>query len=85
MNADNNDICDRCNSINSIITDYVYGEVVCNNCGKEIETYKMVLHERFCSQNVRKCSICNEPVQKDEYEEHKNLIQYMKMKLEQNL
>ena len=37
MNADNNDICDRCNSINSIITDYVYGEVVCNNCGKVYE------------------------------------------------
>ena len=45
----------------------------CQNCGKEIESFKMVLHERFCCLYVRKCSICNEPVQKDEYEEHKNL------------
>lgn len=45
----------------------------CQNCGKEIETFKMVLHERFCSLNVRKCSICNEPIQIDEYSEHKNL------------
>ena len=45
----------------------------CSNCGKEIETFKMVLHERFCSLNVRKCSICDEPVQIDEYTEHKNL------------
>jgi hypothetical protein len=45
----------------------------CLNCGKDIETYKMVLHERFCSLNVRKCSICEEPVQIDEYAEHKNL------------
>ena len=45
----------------------------CLNCGKDIETYKMVLHERFCSLNVRKCSICEEPVQIDEYNEHKIL------------
>ena len=45
----------------------------CPNCGKEIESFKMVLHERFCSLNVRKCSVCDEPVQIDEYAEHKNL------------
>ena len=45
----------------------------CQNCGKEIESFKMVLHERFCSLNVRKCSFCNEPIQIDEYPEHKNL------------
>jgi len=44
----------------------------CLNCGKDIESFKMVLHERFCSLNVRKCSICEEPVQIDEYPEHKN-------------
>ena len=37
MNTDNIDICERCNSINSLITDYVYGEIVCNNCGKVYE------------------------------------------------
>ena len=45
----------------------------CQNCGKDIETFKMVLHERFCALNVRKCSICEEPVQIDEYPEHKNI------------
>ena len=45
--------------------------IKCSNCGKEIESFKMMLHERFCSINVRKCSICDEPVQIDEYEEHK--------------
>ena len=45
----------------------------CSNCDKEIETNIFFLHERFCSLNVRKCSICNEPIQKDEYEEHKLL------------
>ena len=43
----------------------------CSNCGKEIESSKMFLHERFCSLNVRKCSICDEPIQIDEYNEHK--------------
>ena len=45
--------------------------IKCSNCGKEIESFKMILHERFCSLNVRKCSICNEPIPIDEYEEHK--------------
>ena len=54
----------------------------CLNCGKEIETFKMVLHERFCSLNVRKCSICEEPIQIDEYNEHKNL-KHTEMKCEQ--
>ena len=45
----------------------------CSNCDKEIETSKFFLHERFCAINVIKCSVCNEPIQKDEYEEHKLL------------
>lgn len=47
--------------------------IKCSNCGKEIESSKMFLHERFCSLNVRKCSICEEPIQIDEYNEHKIL------------
>ena len=47
--------------------------IKCQNCGNEIESFKMILHERFCSLNVRKCSICEEPVQIDEYKEHKAL------------
>ena len=45
--------------------------IICSNCGKDIESFKMILHERFCSLNVRKCSLCDEPIQIDEYEEHK--------------
>ena len=45
----------------------------CSNCDKDIDSSIFFLHERFCSINVRKCSICNEPIQKDEYEEHKLL------------
>ena len=47
--------------------------IKCQNCGKDIESFKMILHERFCSLNVRKCSICEEPIQIDEYEEHKKI------------
>ena len=45
--------------------------IKCSNCGKEIESFKMILHERYCALNVRKCSICKEPIQIDEYNEHK--------------
>ena len=48
--------------------------IKCSNCGKEIESFKMILHERLCSLNVRKCSICEEPIQIDEYDEHKSMI-----------
>jgi hypothetical protein len=44
---------------------------VCENCGRDIESYKMVLHERFCKINIKKCDICKEPIQVDELEEHK--------------
>jgi len=37
MSTDNDDKCNRCNSINSIITDYINGLIVCNNCGKVYE------------------------------------------------
>ena len=48
--------------------------IKCSNCGKDIESSKMFLHERCCSLNVRKCSICDEPVQIDEYNEHKIVV-----------
>ena len=44
----------------------------CSNCGKEIPLNILILHQRFCDKNTRKCSICDEPIQIDEYEEHKN-------------
>ena len=52
---------------------------VCENCGKDIESYKMVLHERFCKINIRKCDICKEPIQIDELEEHK-IMKHQKQK-----
>ena len=47
--------------------------IKCSNCGKDIESVKMILHERYCKLNVRKCSICEEPVPIDEYNEHKSI------------
>ena len=38
-----------------------------SNCDKEICSNKFFLYERFCEINIRKCSICKEPIQKDEY------------------
>ena len=43
----------------------------CPNCDIELPETQFILHERFCAKFTRKCSICKEPVQKDEYEEHK--------------
>ena len=48
--------------------------IKCQNCGKEIDSKIMILHERCCSLNVRKCSICEEPISFDEYNEHKQVI-----------
>ena len=53
----------------------------CLNCGKEIPSNIILLHERFCDKNTRKCSICEEPIQIDEYEEHKNKS-HLKVKCE---
>ena len=43
---------------------------VCSNCFIEIEPSKIVLHERFCSQNMKYCSTCKEAFPKEEFEEH---------------
>lgn len=43
----------------------------CPTCDVELPEIQFILHERFCSKNMRRCSICKEPIQKDEYEEHK--------------
>ena len=41
------EICERCKAVNSIITDYEYGELVCSNCGK-------VYEERIISDEYEK-------------------------------
>ena len=43
---------------------------ICSNCHIEIEPSKIVLHERFCSQNMKYCSTCKEAFPKEEFEEH---------------
>ena len=44
--------------------------VICSNCHCEIEDAKMILHERFCIQNIKYCELCKEAIVKEEYEEH---------------
>jgi transcription initiation factor TFIIB len=64
MNTDNNDICDRCNSINSLITDYVNGEIVCNNCGKVYEERLIVdeYEERTFQDDSNKTKRIDAPI-----------------------
>ena len=42
----------------------------CSNCHCDIEESKILLHERFCFQNIKYCDICKEGIIKEEYEEH---------------
>ena len=44
--------------------------VKCSNCHCEIEDSKIILHERFCIQNIKYCDICKEAIIKEEYDEH---------------
>ena len=44
--------------------------IKCSNCRCDIDKSKIVLHERFCSQNITYCEKCKEAVIKEEYEEH---------------
>ena len=44
--------------------------IQCSNCHCDIEKSKIILHERFCIENVKYCDICQEAVIKEEYEEH---------------
>ena len=42
----------------------------CSNCEELIPESKLILHERFCSQNVLRCKHCNQPIIKDDMEDH---------------
>lgn len=42
----------------------------CQNCSQYIESSKFFLHERMCSQNVKKCPKCNKPFNIDDLDEH---------------
>ena len=44
--------------------------VKCSNCQCDIEESKMMLHERFCIQNIKYCNICQVAIIKEEYDEH---------------
>ena len=41
-----------------------------SNCHTNIEDSKVVLHERFCLQNITYCEKCKEGIIKEVYEEH---------------
>ena len=43
---------------------------ICSNCHIEIDPLKIVLHERFCFQNMKYCQTCQEAFPKDEFDEH---------------
>lgn len=44
--------------------------VICSNCHIEIDDSKIVLHERFCIQNIKYCATCQEGFPIEEFDEH---------------
>ena len=42
----------------------------CSNCCQNIEASKFFLHERMCSQNVKKCPHCNKPFTIEDLDDH---------------
>ena len=42
----------------------------CSNCEAQIPLSKYILHERMCSINVKKCSICKKPITVEDIEDH---------------
>ena len=47
---------------------------LCPNCDQNIEKSKFFLHERMCSQNVKKCPKCNKPYNIDDLNDHIKLF-----------
>ena len=45
-------------------------EKYCSNCCKKINAATFFLHERMCSQNVKKCPKCNKPIIIEDLEDH---------------
>lgn len=52
----------------------------CSNCQCDIEESKMILHERFCKDNIKYCDLCKEAIIKEEFEEH--LLEHEKKNIE---
>ena len=42
----------------------------CSNCCQNIEASKFFLHERMCSQNIKKCPKCNKPFTIADLDDH---------------
>ena len=42
----------------------------CLNCHKELEESKILIHERYCLENIKYCNECKEGIPKEEFEEH---------------
>jgi len=52
--------------------------VVCSNCEKSIPESKSFLHEAYCFRHIIRCPKCNEPVHKEEVDEHHKQAHSMK-------
>ena len=46
------------------------GTKYCSNCCQNIDASKFFLHERMCSQNIKKCPHCNKPFTIEDLDDH---------------
>ena len=44
----------------------------CPNCHIELDNMKLLIHERYCRENIKYCAQCKEAIPKEEFEEHIN-------------
>lgn len=58
--------------------------IKCKNCNIELEEKKHFLHENFCFKNYKLCGLCNDVIEKSEYNNHVLLIHKGNDKEEKN-
>ena len=51
--------------------------VLCTNCHIDIDESKIILHQRFCFQNIKYCDKCKEGFPIEEFDEsiYKNIVE----------
>lgn len=47
---------------------------ICTNCDRELPEEKLFLHEAYCIRNIIRCPKCNEPIDKNEKDEHEEEV-----------